>query len=112
MPGLAFEIDDLCQSREPTARFDALLDRGCLHAIPRSDRARYMRNVAEMARPRAAFLLLSPVPGGSSRREVARQIEALAPGAFAVERVELTVMAGSPSAGNARRGMVLWARKL
>lgn len=59
-PGsLAFETVDILHEEPGSGRkFDALIDRGCLHTIPDTMIRNYVSNVAAVCRPNATFLLL------------------------------------------------------
>ena len=58
---LSLEIDfiavDLCSETLPGRSFEILVDRGCLHQIPESLVADYVRNVSAVAAPGARMLL-------------------------------------------------------
>lgn len=68
---LEFKVMDICRE-SPPARFNALLDRGCLHGIDRDLWPLYVRNVASCSLPGATSLLLAPT---MSPAEMTRQIE-------------------------------------
>ena len=57
-PGrLAFEVMDICAVHPDSARFSAVVDRGCFQAI--SDKSSYVRNIASWTLPGARVLLLA-----------------------------------------------------
>ncbi len=62
VPRLTFEVLDISRHAPAVDRFDAFLDRGCLHNVKHEHRADYVRNVVTAAAPGARFLLLAPRP--------------------------------------------------
>jgi SAM-dependent methyltransferase len=81
MPRLAFEVADVCRPAKRGRRFDALLDRGCLHRIHEGLRPAYARNLAAWARPGARFLLLMRC-GGKTHADLADDLRAFFAPAF------------------------------
>lgn len=60
IPGsLEFRVMDICREAPPQARFNALLDRGCFHGIPRGFRSAYMRNIISCSVPGTRMLLFA-----------------------------------------------------
>lgn len=85
--------DDLRRSRL-RARFDVVVDRGCLHALDASERAGYVRQVAEWLRPGGVWLVKVHARGcppcGTARFSI-EELDATLGGAFVrvgVERCE------------------------
>ena len=56
---IEFIAVDLCTQTIPNRSFDILIDRGCLHQIPPSLVADYIRNLASIAAPDAKMMLFS-----------------------------------------------------
>lgn len=54
---IEFIAADLCTQTLPGRAFDILIDRGCLHQIPRHLVADYVRNISAIAAPGAKMLL-------------------------------------------------------
>lgn len=54
---IEFVAVDLCTETLPDRTFEILADRGCLHQIPQSLVADYVRNIASLAAPGARLLL-------------------------------------------------------
>jgi SAM-dependent methyltransferase len=50
---------DLCTGTLPDRSFDILIDRGCLHQIPREMVPDYVRNIASFAAPSARMILFA-----------------------------------------------------
>lgn len=71
--GLHFRVLDICRNA-PTQTFNALLDRGCFHIIPSSQRSQYVQQVAKAANPDAHFLLLHRIWG---TREISLPLDEL-----------------------------------
>lgn len=74
--GASFRVVDVSQPGQlPGEKFDALVDRGCLHGLPEHLWAPYSDNVQNWARPGAHMLLTMHTMGGAHpeqrRREVA-----------------------------------------
>src|SRR5262249_5530747 len=94
---LRFEVLDICADQlnlTPTAN---MIDRGCFHAIPKSLRHVYARNVARMSEPGGHFILISATyqqanyalnPNASSPEELREEGRQLFSRYFAIERIE------------------------
>ncbi|MCT7989006.1 class I SAM-dependent methyltransferase [Laspinema olomoucense] len=62
VPGkLEFQTVDICRQPSPLPRFNAAIDRGCFHVIPKSLALDYVKNIASWLMPEARFLLLFKV---------------------------------------------------
>lgn len=83
---LSFRTVDICRESPQPDRFDALLDRGCLHGIPPEDWAGYLRYVAAAARPAARFLLIHRISPERDREKVIVDVEALCSESFEIVR--------------------------
>jgi SAM-dependent methyltransferase len=95
-PVLSFDVGDVSRPTRLPRRFDALVDRGCLHGLfPRMTPA-YARNVARWSKPGGHFLLVMHCRDTTlaARRE---QVETLLGSTFDVIDARPTSMAG-PSA--------------
>jgi SAM-dependent methyltransferase len=58
IPGrLEYRTLDIVREKPPDRPYSILLDRGCLHSIPRVDWSTYVRNVASVSTPGTRFLL-------------------------------------------------------
>ena len=58
--GLSFDVVDVTQIGGLEGQFDLLLDRGCLHGIPKGKAQKaYAQNVTHWTKPGALFLLMS-----------------------------------------------------
>jgi len=97
VPGLAFEVIDICEAPPERAGFGVLLDRGCLQGIPTEAAPDYARNVAAAASQNARFLLLHRLHPRSSADETTRNLEALFRGTFELVRTADTVMGSRPA---------------
>lgn len=85
--GLTFEKLDICRRTPGRSRFEALIDRGCLHTMrTQAARASYARNVAAAAKPGAAFLVLHHLLK-RERADTARDFEELFEPAFDIVRI-------------------------
>jgi hypothetical protein len=80
-------------------RYDILVDRGCLHTIPKILVSRYASNLASMASPGARMLLFikafrdgEPFGDESHMRQVANRIRKILGGAFRIEGYQPTHM--------------------
>ena len=71
LPGLRFEVDDICRPGPREARFSAIYDAGLYFRLAPAQRAAYVANVAALAKPGARFLLLAR----GSKREMAALLE-------------------------------------
>lgn len=56
--GLAFRVADFCDAGGGIGRFDAALDRGCLHSLPPPRKPDFVRTLYAVLPPGGAFLLL------------------------------------------------------
>ncbi|MCA1748372.1 MAG: class I SAM-dependent methyltransferase [Parasphingopyxis sp.] len=56
--GLAFRVADFCVEAGDIGRFDAALDRGCLHSLPPAIKPDYVRALCALLPPEGGFLLL------------------------------------------------------
>ena len=56
---LEFEVADICGDTAPGSGFNALVDRGCFHGIPKALRKHYVRNVVTCSTEGARFLLFA-----------------------------------------------------
>jgi len=66
-PAIEFIAVDLCTETLSDRSFDILIDRGCLHQIPRHLVADYVRNISSVAAPSAKLLLfMKAFRGGRS----------------------------------------------
>ena len=54
---LEFRVMDICQEAPAVQRFEAVIDRGCLHTIPKDFVPNYVQHVAESCVQGATFLL-------------------------------------------------------
>jgi len=59
LPGLTFEVADICAPAERKPQFSALYDAGLWFHLGPDQRAAYLKNVAAAAKPGARFLLLA-----------------------------------------------------
>jgi len=108
---------DICAGRPPNRQYNILIDRGCLHQIPREEIPNYVRNITNVAAPDARLLLFvkafrDGLPFGDPaerQRQTAWVSKAFA-GVFTVERVSETYLdryqGGDPQ--NALPGLVFW----
>jgi hypothetical protein len=62
LPGLRFEVDDICRAGKREAQFSALYDAGLYFRLAPAQRAAYVANAAALAKPGARFLLLARGP--------------------------------------------------
>lgn len=87
-PGVSYAVADVSVVGVlGNRRFDALVDRGCLHCIPPQLRLMYARNVAAWAKPDAPMLLT--MVGGDNAIDGRRtEVEALLGNWFTIESVE------------------------
>lgn len=107
VPGLAFVVDDICARREDRGSFDALLDRGCLHALPPHAKTDYVSSVSGLVGPGAPFLLLYGCPPAvEPDEETVREVEKLCGATFAIQSVAQIVMAGDATP-DIRRGVAI-----
>jgi hypothetical protein len=112
---LTFAVLDICQ-HTPSAPFDALFDRGCLHGIPPTLACRYAEHLIACTVAGAHFLLLHKVR--SDKKETHRSLLEsisilLAPG-FKVVRsqpVELDRLAGNQPPSS-MPGLAVWLERL
>lgn len=58
VPGLRFQVADICAGPVPGGPFSVLVDRGCFHQIPAYEQRAYVRSLAAVATPGARLLLL------------------------------------------------------
>lgn len=109
VPGLTFEVLDISRRAPGSGKFDAFLDRGCLHNVEHERRVDYVRNVVTAARPGARFLLLAPRPD-RDRDGWVRYLEELFWPEFEVVRSADTVFArpADESDEPVRIGTALW----
>src|SRR5262249_7430341 len=63
---IAWVIDDFAESRL-WGTFDVIVDRGCLHCLPRARWQRYAEHAARLLAPRGALLLKQHAPGEGER---------------------------------------------
>ena len=108
---------DICAGRPPDRQYNILIDRGCLHQIPREEIPNYVRNISSVAAPDARMLLFvkafrdgQPFGDPSERlRQTARVSKAFA-GVFTIERVSDTYLdryqGRDPQ--NALPGLIFW----
>lgn len=93
---LTFKVADVSREDAVSARFDALVDRGCMHCLDQDRYEAYARNVARWSKPGAHFLLLIHYAEMSYDDRV-QQIRALFGKAFQLQSHEKVSMEG-PSA--------------
>lgn len=77
VPGLAFRMVDVVQTRIPGGPYRILVDRGCFHGIPDSDRAAYAANIGAIAAPGAFFFLYMRAFRGSFDGSAAEEQQAV-----------------------------------
>jgi len=104
-PNLHFDVADVTRSL-PQRGFDGLLDRGCLHLIPRKAKPAYVTNVAAAANRGARFLLLNPRHPDRSAEDVIAEVRNLCGVWFRIERIVEVVMARFD--GGEHPGVVFW----
>jgi len=97
---LEFKTVDICQPLAISSKYEALIDRGCLHGIPETFASVFAENVASCAAPGAKFLLLFATNKGTRKREDdeerlrqkgAKFIEQLFKDTFEIENVKPTL---------------------
>ena len=105
-PGLTFAATDICTHEPEGGPFDIVLDRGCLHGIPPSLQADYVRNLAAVSAPRARMMLFMRIHRGSGALRQSRfyrycertvhqiRVQRIFSGAFRVVRSEITDLTG------------------
>jgi 2-polyprenyl-3-methyl-5-hydroxy-6-metoxy-1,4-benzoquinol methylase len=105
---LEFQTLDICAHRPDRPRFDALIDRGCFHSIPRAMQARYASNVAAWAREGARFLLLSKAEDTEAR--LIEEVRQLFEPYFELTRTQPTVVtrATGPIPRIQKPGVAFW----
>jgi SAM-dependent methyltransferase len=112
MPGnIQFKTMDIVRASPGEAVFDALLDRGCFHNIPKALAAYYVRNVADSAKPGAHFIFLDPAPS-HNRAERLPFLEATFRPRFAIERVEDSFIFGDSSNRRPMPALALWMTRV
>jgi SAM-dependent methyltransferase len=100
-PGsLEFKVMDICREAPPPARFNALLDRGCFHGIPRGFRSSYMRNIVSCCVPGTRMLLFAENRTTTLGQRV-RDIEKAFLPMFEISRTAKTHLAEVP-------GVAIW----
>lgn len=102
---LSFRTVDICRESPQPDRFNALLDRGCLHGIPPEERADYLQYVAAAARPAARFLLIHRLFPNRDREKVTVEVEALCSRSFELVRSADTVLGHGE---RQRPGVAFW----
>jgi len=60
-PHLQFRTMDICLDPPELSQFDAFVDRGCFHGVPRELKQRYVENVVTWGKPGARLLLFHKV---------------------------------------------------
>lgn len=111
IPGrLEFRRLDIIQDRPEPGRFDALLDRGCLHTIPAELRRTYAHNVATWCRPGGKLLVLHRLEGEA--HHLVDDIRQLLGSAFELERHARTaqdlVRSAGPLPRHSAPGIAFW----
>ena len=108
---LRSEALDICDAVPAGGPFDIIIDRGCLHGIPRSLHSRYLANVRSASHEGTRMLLFMRVWRGrgplaqltrARRLELwfhRRRVTALFRGCFTIERAGMTDLRGSATAG-------------
>lgn len=107
---LRFAKHDICSGPPADGLFGALLDWGCLHALPDGGWEDYARNLAAVSTEDARLLLFHRAGGrGEQPRLVISAVESLLARDFELVRTE-ECMAMSPR-GYERPGVALWFRR-
>ena len=75
LDAIDFVAVDLCTQTIPGRTFDILIDRGCLHQLPPSLVADYIRNVASIAAPGARMMLFAKAFRGGNEFGDAEETE-------------------------------------
>ena len=108
---LRFEALDICDDSPTGGPFDIIIDRGCLHGIPRALHSRYLANVRAASREGTRMLLFMRIwrgRGPLARLQLTRRLElwlhrrrvaALFHGCFTIDRVSMTDLRGRSAAG-------------
>ena len=108
---LRFEVIDICEQVPMGGPFDIIVDRGCLHGIPKSLTNQYAKNIAAVSHDLTrllVFMRISRGPVWLRRLPFARRIEwwfhrrrvaSVFRGSFTIEHVGLTDLRGVMAAG-------------
>lgn len=117
MPGrLEFKVVDVCRDTSASPQFNALLDRACLHGLPKTLYSDYVKTVASWAIPGARFLLLCGINQGVRREEQEEKklqeqmidyLESVFSPMFEIRRVEATFLERRPPKVPAP-GLAVW----
>jgi SAM-dependent methyltransferase len=91
-----FQVRDVTRLDDLQGPFDLALDIGCLHSLPRGQRARYAAGLARVVRPGGTYLLYAFAPGGRATGMTREEVRETFADAFEVTRVEEGT--GRPSA--------------
>jgi SAM-dependent methyltransferase len=112
-----FIVLDICAGQPPDRQYKIIIDRGCLHQIPREEISNYVRNITHVAAPDARMLLfIKAFREGQTfgdlteiRRQTAWVTKAFT-GVFTIARVAETYLdryqGRNPQ--NALPGLVFW----
>lgn len=105
---VTFHVADICLEVPPPGRFDAVIDRGCLHGVPPDARVDYVRQLESALQSGARFLLLHRVGHGHSRDEVVGDVRELCAASLEIIRVADTLMACDAATGIEMTGVAMW----
>jgi SAM-dependent methyltransferase len=119
-PHLQFKTMNICLDPPEPDRFDAFVDRGCFHGVPRELKRRYVENVATWAKPGARLLLFHKVDDGGStdadmgalQQTLERHVRSTFEPYFAIDRAcaaaEPLARSAGPIPRKVKPGMVFW----
>lgn len=60
---MRFQVLDICEQAPEPGPFDAIVDRGCYHGLPKRHRSGYLRSVTSCSRPGTRLLLMVKLTG-------------------------------------------------
>lgn len=112
---------DICAARPPDRQYGILIDRGCLHQIPREEIPNYVRNVAQVAGPSARMLLFvkafrngQPFGDLAERQRQISWVSKAFAGVFTFERVSETYLDRHQGRDpdTALPGLVFWLTRI
>jgi len=98
-PGLEFRQADVTEPCEGLGSFHAVLDRGCLHILPRERWQHYFENVAAWLEPGGVFLLQHKSPRETLVHLQERLERRLPPGMTLLEARPIDMIEGSAAEG-------------
>ena len=111
---------DISAEAPPNRQYNILVDRGCLHQIPKNLIPSYVRNITAVAAPDARFLLLvkayrKGIPYGepAERQKQVGCVRAALEGVFTIEKHADTYVDDhhGKDTANARPAIVFWMRR-